>query len=215
MPQVLRQNTKAILLLCFISIVTGCGFQLRGYSPTSNPHPLTEVNLDCPKSESWQFCQALRQELVQNNIQILNEASYTLKISPITQSSRVLSLQENASAAEYGLASSIHFQLINNTSQESVINHHLSLDHSYRHESTALLGKERERQELQTRLSQQLAFEVFRQISLFNVEQAKSTGSDSTETDSTGSGSTEIDSTNDSHQINTDKNNLDQTQVSQ
>ena len=169
--RLMKQNLfKFTLFLLTSTALSACSFELRGYNAATNPNPLKELKLDCPNSESWLLCQALRQELKRNNITLSNGAAYTLKLSAISQQTRVLSLQDNAAAAEYGLSSAIHYQLIENSSQESVIQQMTKLDHSYRHESTALLAKERERQELQTRLSQQLAIEIFRQVSQYNTE---------------------------------------------
>lgn len=86
------------------------------------------------------------------------------------QRSRVLSLQANASAAELGLSSEVTYSLV--TSREDKINHKhtIHINNSYRHESSALLAKDRERDELQTQLSQQLAEEIVRQITVLNPD---------------------------------------------
>jgi len=165
------QVTVAFILISLSLALTGCGFKLRGYNSTSNPHSLTEVNLDCPTSKSWQLCQQIRQQLEQNHIKLSDKAEYKLVVSPVKQRKRVLSLQSNASAAEYGLTSQVSYQLLQSSDQEVFISQEISLDHSYRHESSALLAKEREREELQTTLSRQLALEICRQIGLFDTAQ--------------------------------------------
>ena len=86
------------------------------------------------------------------------------------QKTRTLSLQANASAAEQGLSSEVTYSLI--SSNEDKINHEhtVHINNSYRHESSALLAKDRERDELQTQLSQQLAEEIVRQITVLNPD---------------------------------------------
>jgi len=174
--------------LSVISILTltACGFELRTYSlsdsaiqaDNSQFQMIESLNLECPTSQSWQLCQHLRQQLKLGKITLEPEAELTLSISSIKQSSRILSLQSNAAAAEYGLTSKVSYRLIHRPNQANVIRQDIELEHSYRHESSALLAKERERDELQTTLSQQLALEIFRQIRLFDRSTLDNTSSD-------------------------------------
>ena len=86
------------------------------------------------------------------------------------QTSRVLSLQANASAAELGLSSEVTYSLISALEDEIKHRQSVNVNNSYRHESTALLAKDRERDELQMQLSQQLAEEIVRQITVLNPD---------------------------------------------
>ncbi len=153
------------MLLCLLS--TACGFHLRSYGVKALP--LEAVALDCPKVKDWTLCHHLKQTLLLNSVEIDDNAKVLLKVSTIKQTSRVLSLQPNASAAEKGLTSSIIYQLI--TQQDDQIRHkqQVSINNSYRHEASALLAKDRERDELQMRLSHQLAEEIVRQIRVLDT----------------------------------------------
>jgi len=88
----------------------------------------------------------------------------------MVQQSRALSLQANASAAELGLSSEVTYTIV--SAQEDEIKHKQSvhINNSYRHESSALLAKDRERDELQMQLSEQLAEEIVRQITVLNPD---------------------------------------------
>lgn len=149
-------------------MLSACGFHLRSYG--ENASKIESLSLNCPSTSSWVLCHHLKQTLVLNNIQISEDAPLMLTISPMIQRSRVLSLQANASAAELGLSSEVTYSLV--TSREDKINHKhtIHINNSYRHESSALLAKDRERDELQTQLSQQLAEEIVRQITVLNPD---------------------------------------------
>ena len=161
------------LLVCSISLLSACGFQLRGYADQDIPPAFSELTLDCPSTQAWQLCQTLRQQLMLNDISFSDTAIYRLIVSPIEQESRTLSLQKNAAAAEYGLSSKVSYQLINQETDELIADQDIVVRNSYRHQSSALLAKERERDELQTELSEQIAKEVFRQIDVLNKQSIK------------------------------------------
>ncbi len=164
-------NKRLISILIIISsLLSACGFHLRGYSDHKTPAAFSRLKLECGNTRAWQLCQSLRQQLLLNNIQLADEAAYRLVISSIAQDSRTLSLQSNASAAEYGLSSKVDFQLIHRETDEVIADQEVLVRNSYRHQSSALLAKERERDELQTELSQQIALEIFRQIDVLNKQ---------------------------------------------
>lgn len=164
-------NKRLISMLVILSsLLSACGFHLRGYSEHNTPAAFSTLKLECANTRAWQLCQSLRQQLLLNNILLSDEAQYRLVISPIAQDSRTLSLQSNASAAEYGLSSKVDFQLIDRKTDEVIADQEVVVRNSYRHQSSALLAKERERDELQTELSQQIALEIFRQIDVLNKQ---------------------------------------------
>ena len=146
--------------------MSACGFHLRGIS--GNVSGIKELAVSCSSTDAWALCHHLKQSLLLHDISINEDAPIHLVISPIRQNSRVLSLQENASAAELGLSSEITYQLI--TELDDIVRHKQSIriNNSYRHESSALLAKDRERDDLQTQLSRQLAEELVRQISVLD-----------------------------------------------
>lgn len=165
-----------ISILIGALLLSACGFHLRSYG--DNTSNIKVLSLDCPNTSSWELCHHLKQTLLLNNIQITDNAPLILSISPMIQKSRVLSLQANASAAELGLSSEVTYKII--SAQEDDIKHKqtVHINNSYRHESSALLAKDRERDELQMQLSQQLAEEIVRQITVLNPENWLSTTSD-------------------------------------
>jgi len=153
------------VLCCFL--LSACGFHLRSYGEMAST--INEVSLSCSHTNTWALCLHLKQTLLLHDIRLHDAAPLTLVISPMVQKSRVLSLQANASAAELGLNSEISYRLI--TAHNDQVKHQqsVSVNNSYRHQSTALLAKDRERDELQKQLSQQLAEEIVRQISVLDT----------------------------------------------
>jgi LPS-assembly lipoprotein len=162
-----RQYQAACLAGLFCFLLSACGFQLRGYSDTSTP--LQELTLSCSSTDAWVLCHHLKQTLLLHGIDLTDDAPVLLAISPMIQKTRVLSLQANASAAELGLNSEISYQLITRHDDEVRHQQSVHITNSYRHESSALLAKDRERDELQNQLSQQLAEEIVRQISVLDT----------------------------------------------
>jgi outer membrane lipopolysaccharide assembly protein LptE/RlpB len=160
----------ALLLTIAISLLSACGFKLRGYANQYSPPAFSNLKLDCPSTQAWQLCQTLRQQLTLNNVSLDNDAQYHLIVSPILQDYRTLSIQKNAAAAEFGLSSKVTYQLVNLETDEVISRQEIVIRNSYRHQSSALLAKERERSELQGELSQQIAMEVFRQIDVLNKQ---------------------------------------------
>lgn len=179
--QIRLANTRyfAVLLLG-TTLLSSCGFHLRSYG--ENTSNIDAVSLSCPSTQSWALCHHLKQTLLLNDIQIIDDAALKLSISPMIQKTRVLSLQSNASAAELGLSSEVSYSLIATKDDMVKHSHTVHINNSYRHESSALLAKDRERDELQTQLSQQLADEIVRQITVLNPDNWNEQETESAET---------------------------------
>ena len=156
------------LITFMVLSLSACGFHLRSYGESTGT--LKAVALTCPSTSNWELCHHLKQTLLLNHIIIQDEASFELSISPMIQKSRVLSLQANASAAEQGLSSEVSYSLVSQEDGEIKHKQTVTINNSYRHESSALLAKDRERDELQMQLSQQIAEEIVRQISVLNTD---------------------------------------------
>lgn len=149
-------------LLVSLFFLTSCGFHLRSYAESTAT--IQQLSLDCPSTDSWELCHHLKQTLLLSGVHIVDDAPLTLVISEMDQHSRVLSLQSNASAAELGLASEVEYTIHSSHDDEVKHTQSVHINNSYRHESSALIAKDRERDELQMRLSQQLAEQIVRQI---------------------------------------------------
>lgn len=159
-------------------LLSSCGFHLRSYG--ENASNIKSLSLNCPNTSSWELCHHLKQTLLLNNIQISNKAPLVLSIGLMIQKSRVLSLQANASAAEQGLSSEVTYTITSSSDDDIKHKQSVHINNSYRHESSALLAKDRERDELQMQLSQHLAEEIVRQITILNPENwIKTTTTDS------------------------------------
>ncbi len=156
------------MVLLVSTMITSCGFHLRSYG--ENLSTIQAISLDCPNTSSWELCHHLKQTLVLNDIQVTENAPLILSISPMVQKSRTLSLQANASAAELGLSSEVTYTIISASEDEIKHKQSVHVNNSYRHESSALLAKDRERVELQMQLSQQLAEMIVRQVTILNLD---------------------------------------------
>jgi len=150
------------------SLISACGFQLRGEA--AFPASLRELKLECANTQDWQLCQSLRDALRINGVTLNEKAPFTLSIQSGDTHQRVVSLQQDASAAEYSLTQTVEYQLLDSSSQQQISQQSLATDRSYRNDASALLAKERESAEIRTELNRRLAAMVIRQISVFDQQ---------------------------------------------
>lgn len=117
----------------------------------------------------------MRNQLHSHGITLSNDAPLVLSILQSDSDQRVLSLQKDASAAEYGLTQSAEYQLLDAKTQQVISKQSLSADRSYQNNPTASLAKERESDEINTELNRRLAAMIIRQIRVFDQQRIDET----------------------------------------
>jgi len=155
-------------LLVLICSISACGFQLRGTQAL--PDSLSTINFECANEKTWDLCRQLSREFQLHQIKLSNEAEMTLSISNVNKKQRSVSIDSDASTAEYDLIHSVRYKLIHSATQTLISSQLVEASQSYRHQSSALIAKEREQGEIQTKLNQKITNIIFRQLSVFNAE---------------------------------------------
>ena len=155
-----------MLVLC--CLVSACGFQLRGTQAL--PESLSQLNFKCSNEKNWDLCRQLSREFQLHQIKLSDTADMTLSISSVNKKQRSVSIDSDASTAEYDLVYSVRYKLIHSPTQTIVSNQLVKANQSYRHQSSALIAKEREQDEIQTKLNQKITNIIFRQLSVFDAQ---------------------------------------------
>ncbi|MFT7185694.1 MAG: LPS-assembly lipoprotein [Pseudohongiellaceae bacterium] len=156
----------SLFILC--GLISGCGFQLRGTQAL--PDSLNSLNFQCANEKTWDLCRQLSREFQLHQIKLSDEAEMTLTISEVNKKQRSVSIDSNASTAEYDLIYSVRYKLVHAATQTLVSSQLVEASQSYRHKSSALIAKEREQDEIQTKLNQKIANIIFRQLSVFDAQ---------------------------------------------
>jgi len=160
-------------LLCILFMLQACGYQIRSVELDSLG--FTSLTLKCDSATAWHLCQKLKRDLVAHNVEITEQAPFTLSVLDISTKERVFTINMDATADEYEITRRIKFELSQNNlktdkrpNKGSYLNE-VSARRIYRHNSDALLAKERERTAIERALDNSLANEIIRQLTLIKV----------------------------------------------
>lgn len=168
----LREGSVKTLMRTLIIILSltlsACGFHLRGSEAL--PASLSSIRFECANEKFWDLCRKMRREFQLHEIELNENANMTVRISAVSNNQRSLSINPDASTAEYDLIRSVQYQLIDSASRKQVSSRIIEASQSYRHQSSALIAKEREREEIQAVLNKEITYTLFRQLSVFDAQ---------------------------------------------
>src|SRR5690606_24747896 len=105
---------RLLILFCSLSLLTGCGFQLRGYGETSQLPPELQTLQLSSSDAGNQVLREVRAQLRGSNVTLVEEAEegiYELRISPERSQERIISLNSGARAGEYAITMIVTFQV--------------------------------------------------------------------------------------------------------
>ncbi|WP_323752449.1 LPS assembly lipoprotein LptE [Marinobacter sp.] len=159
-PLLLKTLRLPLLAALTVTVVSGCGFQLRGTSPV--PAALQPLAIDCPESLPARFCESVREQLSLGGIELqpIETADYQLKLRNYSKDRRASAITAQASAAEYVLRHSVTLELFTSNQVPLIAATELTSSETYRYDETNVLAKQREEEELQQQLGDQLAQQV-------------------------------------------------------
>ena len=163
------------LLICALS---ACGFHLRQAPSMSETIP--DIELQCPHQHSWVLCQTLRSQLEAAGTQIQDKASYRLEIFKPQSTQRTFTLRSNASTAEYELSRRVSYRLMNTENAKIIAKNTISRSRIYQHQASALLQKDREKEEIIRSVDQDIANTVIRELAEIQLSNAQTSSSAST-----------------------------------
>lgn len=155
---------RPLLILLALSLLSGCGFQLRG--KIALPATIGPVHI-----QGLGQYDEVRRELVQlirfNDIQITDsreQASSILRISDRSSDRRVLSVDGNGNVAEYELHEGARFILLGKNGQTLVESQPVNILTSYLNNETEVLGKQQEEGQLRKDMQRDLAAQIMRRL---------------------------------------------------
>lgn len=143
-----------------LTLLAGCGFQLRGAPPVSAA--LQPLAVSCADDVPELLCQSVRTQLELGEVKLEEPgtARYVMKLSEFGQDRRASAITVQAAAAEYTLRHSVSLELVSADQIPIIANTRLTSTESYRYDETNVLAKQREEEELRTQLSDRLAQQI-------------------------------------------------------
>ena len=163
----IKKSMAFLIVGLLFLMVQGCGFNVR--TAELDSLGFSEVNLSCDKQNAWDLCQTLERELDGHNVALSSEAQHALEVFDISSKERVFTIDLDATADEYELTRSLAFSLSDLTNESSKYTNQVSARRIYRHNSDALLAKDREREAITKSLDTSLALEIIRQLTLIRL----------------------------------------------
>ena len=159
-------NFTLLIILSLTLTLNGCGFHLR--QANELPQTLSSMTVKCqvPQDANCQKIVSRLSQYITNN----QKAVTTLEISTPELTQTAKSIDSKARAAEYELSLAVDVQLIHNASGILLHEKQLQRRQRYRYQEDNILAKERESNELVSKLSQELANDILRQLSPFTDE---------------------------------------------
>lgn len=153
---------KTVISLTLLALLaSGCGFQLRGASPV--PSVLEPLWVGCHSGVPTALCQDLKSQFTMGDVALADsreEAAYLLLLGNFRQTQRTSAISKRAEAAEYELRQSVEVALQTREGVPLMTESEISASQSYRFDSTSVLAKRREREEIERQLYGNLARQI-------------------------------------------------------
>ncbi len=130
------------MLLCLTSLISSCGFQLRGDYLLSDELQTLYVSSSDVHGE---LTRLVKQHLIRNKVNVLKHKNVTapeLRIMSDKLDRRTLSVFQNGQVAEYELIYAVHYQL--RFANEESQNFRFELNRDYQDDPNLALAKSRE-----------------------------------------------------------------------
>ncbi len=162
----------AISLALLALLASGCGFQLRGASPV--PSALEPLWVDCHTSVPSELCRALKSQFTVGDVALADsreEAAHLLLLGDFGQTQRTSAISARAEAAEYELRQSVSLVLRNADGVPLLPETTVSASQSYRYDSTSVLAKRREQEEIERQLYDNLVRQIGYRLVAFDQQE--------------------------------------------
>lgn len=141
-------------------LITGCGFQLRGTSPV--PLAVQPLAVQCERGVPESLCRSLKTQLSIGGVQLApdGDAGYRLTLSDFEQTRRATAITTRAAAAEYSLTQTVQMALVSPDQIPLIANTPVTARQSYRYDEANVLAKQREQEEIERQLNDQLSQQI-------------------------------------------------------
>ena len=156
---------QTILLFTALSLLTACGFQLRG----TNAQIATKANVYVDASRDSTVREELRKLLSDrsfNVVDVRDDANVLLRLAGEDQTRRIVSVQSTGKVSEYELAHSVNLQIAQSLNDAQPIynenqpTNRVEVIREYTFDQDAVLGKEDEADILRQEMRRELALQI-------------------------------------------------------
>jgi LPS-assembly lipoprotein len=165
----MRKLGTAFSLGLVAVLVSACGFQLRGASPV--PTALEPLWVGCQSGVPTDLCQALKSQFTIGDVALAEsreDAAHLLLVGNFSQTQRTSAISARAEAAEYELRQSVSIMLQTREGIPLLPDTDVSASQSYRFDSTSVLAKRREREEIERQLYDNLVRQIGYRLAPFD-----------------------------------------------
>ncbi len=167
MQQLRFATTLALLTL----LVSACGFQLRGASPV--PSALQPLWVGCQDNVPTELCQSLKSQFTIGDVQLADSresAAHLLLLGNFRQNQRTSAITAQAEVAEYELRQTVSLALQTREGIPLLPSTDVSASQSYRFDSTSVLAKRREQEEIERQLYDSLVRQIGYRLVAFDQD---------------------------------------------
>lgn len=154
---------KLIATTLLLSLLSACGFALRGSSSADLAPELQTLQVQGSNTEIMRL---LQRALASNRITVINQAQpgvYRLEIGSEQVAERVISVNSSARAGEYELSMILPFQL-SSDSEFIIAPENLSIERSYQADPSSAVAKADESQLILKEMRQGLVTQILRRL---------------------------------------------------
>lgn len=166
-----QHRLRLTIILSALSLLTACGFHLRGVGGTTLPESWKSMHLvtNDPNSE---FTRAVITQFAANGVQWTDteSAKFNVVLSPENFEQRNLSLNSEARVSEFELTMSSQFKVLDNIQQEVMAPTTVSIVKQMENDPRNEVGKEGEVRLLQSEMRSELAEQIMRRIGYFALQ---------------------------------------------
>ena len=171
-PNGVSRATKLALFGLMVSILSGCGFQLRG----SIPIPTELQTLYLSGDERSAIYQTVERTFVSNGVKLVDsaeQAPYQIRLLGEQQDRRSASLNERAKTQEYELRAQLRYQILDSEGVEAVKATQIYTERTYRYDENSVNAKESEEALLRKEMRENLAGQLVRRYLTLASQQTK------------------------------------------
>lgn len=154
---------RHLFIISLITMVSACGFHLRGQLPMSESTNI--IFVDAEKSE---FSRSLETQLVSNGATLVADATaakISLKINDLRLERITSTIDARGKANSYSLVYTIDYEVIG-SDENSLQANSLQESRDYTFDATQVLQQEREEEQLEEDMRKELVVRLVRQLSV-------------------------------------------------
>ncbi len=156
---------KKLIALCLsVSLLSACGWQLRG--SVDLPAALSKLHVSSSNTDSQLLGQL--KNLLQNNgatlVEATDKSAYRLKIEEERADKRSISVGGSGLASEYELSLDVRYSVVDSTGKAVIHNAKSQVLRSYRYDRTAVLSANEEERIIRDEMRLDAAQQIIRRL---------------------------------------------------